>query len=156
MQIKKSSLFTSTGWWRQFNGFYFTLSAISGHHSWLEMAPRERQKPFHFLHTSEGKEIIISHSKLYTNDEDDGFDFLQQGLDPCRQSVWWRSRKTDHAPSRDPGMSTRGIQWFLISNVMKHGLVFIKKSPKNLAACHLVQNPLIAQPVKFLGQFALF
>ena len=33
MQIKKSSLFTSTGWWRQFNGFYFTLSAISSH-SW--------------------------------------------------------------------------------------------------------------------------
>ena len=32
-EIKKSSLFTSTGWWRQFNGFYFTLGAISSH-SW--------------------------------------------------------------------------------------------------------------------------
>ena len=29
-------------------------------HSWLEMAPRERQKPFHFLHTSDGKQILIS------------------------------------------------------------------------------------------------
>ena len=26
-------------------------------HSWLETAPRERQKPFHFLHTSDGKQI---------------------------------------------------------------------------------------------------
>ena len=33
MEIKKSSLFTSTGLWRQFNGFYFTLGAISSH-SW--------------------------------------------------------------------------------------------------------------------------
>ena len=31
--MKKSSLFTSTGWWRQFNGFYFSLGAISSH-SW--------------------------------------------------------------------------------------------------------------------------
>ena len=29
-------------------------------HSWLEMAPRESQKPFHFLHTSDGKQILIS------------------------------------------------------------------------------------------------
>ena len=28
-------------------------------HSWLEMAPGERQKPYHFLHTSEGKQILI-------------------------------------------------------------------------------------------------
>ena len=28
-------------------------------HSWLEMAPREGQKPFHFLHTSDGKQILI-------------------------------------------------------------------------------------------------
>ena len=28
-------------------------------HAWLEMAPRERQKPFHFLHTSDGKQILI-------------------------------------------------------------------------------------------------
>ena len=32
-EMKKSSLFTSTGWWRQFNGFYFSLGAISSH-SW--------------------------------------------------------------------------------------------------------------------------
>ena len=25
----------------------------------LEMAPRERQKPFHFLNTSDGKQILI-------------------------------------------------------------------------------------------------
>ena len=30
-QIKKRSLFTSTGWWRQFNGFYYSLGAISSH-----------------------------------------------------------------------------------------------------------------------------
>ena len=29
-------------------------------HSWLEMATRERQKPFHSLHTSDGKQIINS------------------------------------------------------------------------------------------------
>ena len=29
-------------------------------HSWLEMAPRERQTPFHFLHTSDSKQILIS------------------------------------------------------------------------------------------------
>jgi len=29
-------------------------------HSWLEMAPRERQKPFHSLHTSNGKQILIA------------------------------------------------------------------------------------------------
>ena len=28
-------------------------------HSWLEMTPRERQKPFRFLHTSDGKQIPI-------------------------------------------------------------------------------------------------
>ena len=28
--------------------------------SWLEMAPRESQKPFHFPHTSDGKQILIS------------------------------------------------------------------------------------------------
>ena len=28
-------------------------------YSWLEMAPHERQKPFHFLHTSDGKQILI-------------------------------------------------------------------------------------------------
>ena len=28
-------------------------------HSWLEMALRERQKPFHFLHTSDVKQILI-------------------------------------------------------------------------------------------------
>ena len=28
-------------------------------HSWLEMAPRESQKPFHFLNTSDGKQILI-------------------------------------------------------------------------------------------------
>ncbi len=27
-------------------------------HSWLEMAPRERQKPFHFLNTSVDKQIL--------------------------------------------------------------------------------------------------
>ena len=32
-QIKKRSLFISTGWLRQFNGFYFSLGAISSH-SW--------------------------------------------------------------------------------------------------------------------------
>ena len=28
-------------------------------HSWLEMAPGEKQKPFHFLYTSDGKQILI-------------------------------------------------------------------------------------------------
>ena len=28
-------------------------------HLWLEMAPCERQKPFHFLHTNDGKKILI-------------------------------------------------------------------------------------------------
>ena len=28
-------------------------------HSWLEMAPSESQKPFHFLHTSDSKQILI-------------------------------------------------------------------------------------------------
>ena len=55
-EIKKSLLFTSTGWWRQFNGFYYSLGAISSH-SWLEMAPCERQKPFHFLHSSASKQL---------------------------------------------------------------------------------------------------
>ena len=30
-QIKKRSLFISTGWLRQFNGFYFSLGAIPSH-----------------------------------------------------------------------------------------------------------------------------
>ena len=29
--------------------------------SWLEIAPRERQKPFYFLHTSDGKQIHCTH-----------------------------------------------------------------------------------------------
>ena len=33
-------------------------------HSWLEMAPRERQKPFHFPHTSNGNQIFIPNSTL--------------------------------------------------------------------------------------------
>ena len=28
-------------------------------HSWLEMAPREGQKPFHFLNTSDCKQILM-------------------------------------------------------------------------------------------------
>ena len=62
MEIKKNPVFTSTDGLGQFNGFYYSLGAISSHtfsHSWLEMAPRERQKPFHFLHTSDGKQILI-------------------------------------------------------------------------------------------------
>ena len=35
-------------------------------HSWLEMAPRERQKPFHFLHTSDGKQIQCIVTKVQT------------------------------------------------------------------------------------------
>ena len=63
MKFIKSSLFTSTGWWRQFNSFYFTLIShfpfVTFGHSWLEMTSRETQKPFHFRHTSDGKQILI-------------------------------------------------------------------------------------------------
>jgi len=38
-----------------------------GGHSWLEMAPRERQKPFHFLNTSVDKQILNLH-ELLAND----------------------------------------------------------------------------------------
>ena len=34
-------------------------------HSRLEMAPRERHKSFHFLHTSDGKQILISLQKAW-------------------------------------------------------------------------------------------
>ena len=36
-------------------------------HWWLEMTPRERQEPFHFLHTSDGKQIPCTacKQKLY-------------------------------------------------------------------------------------------
>ena len=33
------------------------------------MAPRERQKPFHFLHTSDGKQILIFFEKKVTISE---------------------------------------------------------------------------------------
>mgnify|MGYP001012133169 CR=1 FL=1 len=49
--IKKRSLFNSTGSLRQFNGLYLSLGGhfvplMTFGHSWLEMAPRERQKVY--------------------------------------------------------------------------------------------------------------
>ena len=35
-------------------------------HSWLEMAPRERQKPFHFLNTSDGKQVLTLNFHNFT------------------------------------------------------------------------------------------
>ena len=35
-------------------------------HLWLEMAPSKGQKPFHFLNTSDGKQILISPKALTT------------------------------------------------------------------------------------------
>ena len=36
------------------------LSYIISGHSWLEIEPRERQRPFHFLNTSDYKQILNS------------------------------------------------------------------------------------------------
>ena len=45
------------------NSMVFTSHSVPfpAGHSWLEMAPRERQKPFYFLHTSDGKQIHCTH-----------------------------------------------------------------------------------------------
>ena len=45
--------------WFLLNTRYHFQPLVTFGHSWLEMAPHERQKPFHFLHTSDGKQILI-------------------------------------------------------------------------------------------------
>ena len=58
-------------------------------HSWLEMAPRERQKPFHFLHTSDGKQILIvlNNSTLNAGLSGDPFKFKEAGDGPDRYNI---------------------------------------------------------------------
>ena len=56
--------------WKNFLNFLFKLVTFG--HSWLEIAHHERQKPFHFLHTSDSKQILI----YFSNTEEVIF-FLQ-------------------------------------------------------------------------------
>ena len=61
--------------------------ATSDLRSWLEMAPRERQKPFHFLHTSDGKQILIS--KMSRTKK---FDQLDQISRVSGQKIWFSDK----------------------------------------------------------------
>ena len=46
-------------WFLLLSRCHFQPSVTFGH-SWLQMTPRERQKPFHFLRTSDGKQMPIT------------------------------------------------------------------------------------------------
>ena len=72
--------------------------------------------------------------------------------------LWFEVKKIKFKPLKSPKRTfrflsvldscNRGIQWFLISNVMKQGLAVIKKTPKKLVPGYLVQNPLRAEAPK--------
>ena len=72
-QIKKRSLFISTGWLRQFNGFCFSLGAISSL-SWPSVTRGwkwhlvRRQKLFHFLSNTALYRLNVTYFKIPQSD----------------------------------------------------------------------------------------